>query len=323
MISVEKHIKELIYLHDCVIIPGFGAFVSRNESAGIHPVSHTFTPPHKSVSFNEQLQQEDDVLATHIAEQHGISMVEAREKIDIFVRKLVLKLNTNDHVMLNDLGSFSIKDQQLSFRFSNNENLLGNSFGFNSFQSPAISRESFEANIKSQLQDSQQIKKSVSRINWKVAAVALPLAALSLIAGLKGDRLDDVYANYAHLNPFADREASYSPRENFGTAAFEMPEFNTNTTTLSSTKDKSSKPEKAIVKTFKSYYLIAGCFSSEKNAEGFAQELRQNAYQADVVGQSEKGLYRVSIGQYPNRSEAFQQISYFKEKGFNVWILKQ
>ncbi|MEC8853074.1 MAG: SPOR domain-containing protein, partial [Bacteroidota bacterium] len=36
---IEHYISDLLYLHDCVIIPGFGGFVGNKKSAFIHPVS--------------------------------------------------------------------------------------------------------------------------------------------------------------------------------------------------------------------------------------------------------------------------------------------
>ena len=318
MASIEKHIKELIYLHDCVIVPGFGAFVSRYESSGVHPVSHTFMPPHKSISFNEQLQHNDNLLAQHIAEQNHISIEKAQERLDIYVRKLVLKLNTTDYIMIDGLGSFSMRDKQLSFRFSAQENLLGNSFGLASFQSPAISRETFEANIKAQLQDKAKIRKSVSRFNWKIAAVIVPLLGVSIAIGLKKDQLNDMYASYAYLNPFSEKpEAKYSPREEFTSATFKIP-------SIAKVKTSELKTEENIVTDVQAgnYYLIAGCFSSEKNATSFAKKLGGKSFQSEVVGLSNKGLYRVSIGQYASKNEAIAQIPSFKEKGFSVWVLK-
>ena len=50
--KVEKHISELLYDHDCVIIPELGGFVGNYTPAQIHPVRHTFTPPFKNIIFN-------------------------------------------------------------------------------------------------------------------------------------------------------------------------------------------------------------------------------------------------------------------------------
>ena len=48
--SISKYIIELLHKHDCVIIPGFGAFLTKYI-----PASHdnnVFSPPKKSLKFN-------------------------------------------------------------------------------------------------------------------------------------------------------------------------------------------------------------------------------------------------------------------------------
>ena len=50
--NVEKHIGELLYDHNCVIVPDLGGFVANYAPAKIHPTQHTFTPPTKNIVFN-------------------------------------------------------------------------------------------------------------------------------------------------------------------------------------------------------------------------------------------------------------------------------
>ena len=59
MQKIDKHINELLYNHDCVIVPEFGGFVTNYASAKIHPVQHTFTPPSKNIVFNKNLKNND------------------------------------------------------------------------------------------------------------------------------------------------------------------------------------------------------------------------------------------------------------------------
>ena len=54
--QLSTYISDLLYRYECVIIPGFGAFLTRNQSAWIDEASNTFYPPSKVISFNRQLQ---------------------------------------------------------------------------------------------------------------------------------------------------------------------------------------------------------------------------------------------------------------------------
>ena len=50
--NIETYISDLLYRHDCVIIPGLGGIITNYRSAQIHPVSHKLQPPSKSIRFN-------------------------------------------------------------------------------------------------------------------------------------------------------------------------------------------------------------------------------------------------------------------------------
>lgn len=70
------------------------------------------------------------------------------------------------------------------------------------------------------------------------------------------------------------------------------------------------------------YHVIGGCFSVKSNAENFVSELILDGYSAKVLDLN-NGLYRVTAGDYANRSVAKDNLNTFKNKGFSGWILKK
>jgi len=62
--QLATYIKDLLYRYECVIIPGFGAFLTQYQSATINSANNSIFPPGKQVSFNRQLQTNDGLLAT-------------------------------------------------------------------------------------------------------------------------------------------------------------------------------------------------------------------------------------------------------------------
>ena len=42
--SVEHYISNLLFLHDCVIIPKFGGFVANQRSAQLNKTTHSLSP---------------------------------------------------------------------------------------------------------------------------------------------------------------------------------------------------------------------------------------------------------------------------------------
>ena len=70
--SIDYYINELLYIHDCVIIPGFGGFVGNHISAKLNKASKTLTPPSKQILFNENLKTNDGLLINYILENENI-----------------------------------------------------------------------------------------------------------------------------------------------------------------------------------------------------------------------------------------------------------
>ena len=76
--TISKYISELLFLHDCVIIPQFGGFVGNNKSAVLNETTGIITPPSKEILFNLNLQTNDGLLINHISKSEGISNIELR-----------------------------------------------------------------------------------------------------------------------------------------------------------------------------------------------------------------------------------------------------
>src|SRR5690606_7656533 len=86
--AIATYISDLLYRYECVIVPGFGAFITQYHSAQINAETHELFPPQKTLSFNGQLLKNDGLLANHIAEVEKIPYGAALEKIEVFVQEL-------------------------------------------------------------------------------------------------------------------------------------------------------------------------------------------------------------------------------------------
>ena len=91
--SISKYIIELLHKHDCVIIPGFGAFLTKYI-----PASHdnnVFSPPKKSVTFNGMLKENDGLLANEISAKENISYNASLKQIKKEVKALLSSLKSD------------------------------------------------------------------------------------------------------------------------------------------------------------------------------------------------------------------------------------
>ena len=98
--TVVLHINALLHRHDCVIIPDFGAILTHKVSAQIHETTNTFYPPKKVLAFNEQLKQNDGLLANHIAKCESC-LPEAIEQINLFTSQIRTSIREQGNYSIN------------------------------------------------------------------------------------------------------------------------------------------------------------------------------------------------------------------------------
>ncbi len=75
---LQPYIKRLLSENDCVIIPGFGAFIAREIPAHYDRSTATFMPPGKALSFNVLLKEDDGLLVNQVAVDLNIKYSKAK-----------------------------------------------------------------------------------------------------------------------------------------------------------------------------------------------------------------------------------------------------
>jgi CCDC81-like prokaryotic HU domain 2/CCDC81-like prokaryotic HU domain 1 len=103
-IDINTHLEKLLFLHDSLVIPGFGGFTAKLNSAQPDYNGNTVAPPSKTLTFSENLAVDDGLLVQDLVAAHGISNDDARKLIAEFVEKLQQQLNQREIVTLNGIG---------------------------------------------------------------------------------------------------------------------------------------------------------------------------------------------------------------------------
>ena len=336
--KMETYISDLLYRHDCVIIPGLGGLITNYRSAQIHPISHTFRPPSKSIRFNVNLQEDDGLLANYVSSCESISFASAQSKIERFVFSIQNDLEHKKEARLPKIGVLSVDlNGKLSFEPDIKVNYLPDAFGLEAIQSPAIHRKSKGIDVSEQIyRSAKSIQTQKTSFSWKVAAVLIPLIGLSTYVSFQQEAIGDKYANYAYLNPFKEKPASvYVPRaieDKEKTIELKETEITTKPKTVVETvkentevKAKKTIPAPSVKSTFvsKPFHLVAGCFSSELNANNLVAKLKTEGFEASMIGQNENGLFRVAFQSYFSRELAVSEMKKLKDSGKSTWLLKK
>lgn len=131
--EIHIYISELLFLHDCVVIPGFGGFVGNEQSAYLNKRTNIIYPPYKQILFNKNLKTNDGLLTSHIANTEKISHDQSLEIIKDFIKKINIQLTDNQTYRIKRVGLLSMsQDNNILFLQDSSINYNLNSFGMSS-----------------------------------------------------------------------------------------------------------------------------------------------------------------------------------------------
>ncbi len=305
--KLANYISDLLYRYECVIIPGFGGFVTNNKSAKIDTSKNLLQPPYKQITFNGHLTNNDGLLANYIACVDKIKYSCALNYIKFEIESWQKKLRKED-LFLDAIGSFSMVNNQLHFEPQQEVNYLSSSFGLNTVISPEIKRETYRKEVKA-LEDKAPISISPER---KKAPDYLKYAAI-FVLGLSAIGFGSKYfsdANYQKTIVAAEKqqEAVHKKIEN---ATFVI-----------------SKPlptlNLSVAGKKKSFHVIAGAFRFPENADRKVNQLLKEGYASQILGVNKWNLTVVSYGSYATKEEAEANLTKIKSNvAKDAWLLVQ
>jgi nucleoid DNA-binding protein len=289
-VDITAYIRELLFGHDCVIVPGFGGFIGNYTPARIDKKAGTFYPPVKQISFNRNLNHNDGLLVGRISGTSGINYGDARSMVEEFVTDLRRRLEKGDKVVFDNIGSF-INNQEgnLQFEPDRSSNYHLDSYGLESFQLSPLEGYDVRKRVTRHILRDPVKHSSMRKILWR-AAVIVPLLAVLVVVPLKTD-LFKSRIETTNMNPLVSaefeqnkaavdeglRETKVKEEENKSTPAEEQPvaEF--------------TQP---VVTNPVVYILVTGSFRSEENAVSQVNILKAEGFTPEIVV-APNGFFRV------------------------------
>lgn len=115
-IDIGSHIAALLYEHNSVNIPGLGGFVSSYKTATADQVQGELHPPSKGLNFNSNLVADDGLLAQHLQEKLGISLTDANELVENYVKEVKEAIGRREIVVFPKVGRL-YKDYEHNLQF--------------------------------------------------------------------------------------------------------------------------------------------------------------------------------------------------------------
>ena len=300
--QLATYIKDLLYRYECVIVPGFGAFLAHSRSAFIAD-ENLFYPPARTLTFNRQLQTNDGLLANHVASCEGCSYETALQQIRFFTRSLSLSLDSERRLTLEGIGDFELDSENSLVFAPSAHNFDSGSFGLSSFGASLIDRTP-EKVLETAADEIRPLNTKTSRPYLKYAAIGLLAVAVSGLGGL------GIYRDQVDNHNFAERQkASEQLEQQIQQATFIL-------------DDPLPAIEVSVPERKGKYHIIAGAYRIEDNADTKWHELRQKGYAANKLGVNRFGLHCIAYSSHADRGEALKALSQVKASDNpDAWLL--
>lgn len=110
MNNLSLHIEYLLRYHDCVILPGVGAFMKSYRKAVIE-ADGTMLPPTSELTFNASIQSNDGLLAHSLMRRNNSTFEEARSKVSEAVEEIRNMLKDDREYTLGRIGVLSLGNE--------------------------------------------------------------------------------------------------------------------------------------------------------------------------------------------------------------------
>ncbi len=330
--NLVKYISHLVARHDCVIMPGTGAFLAVEEPAHYNVKEGIFIPPYRTMHFNPNVKVDDALLLSEYIDNEQLGYEEATKKMNREIESLHNALKTTGIVRFGELGTFHMNiNGGITFEVDANGIEDPANFGFEPFAVPM-------------LRDFEEKKFIISRrdIGKFVAAAAAIILTFIFVtpmsdrafkqnmqASVTGFASSEQISMMQQLSAIAPCKAvaevencEIAPLDAHGNIIVTEESARSNTANEIASEIAPATQEITVhVKNEKVFHIIVASSPNEDNARLAIKELsakKEAAYNVVKGG----GRHRISIGEYSTNKEAATALEEIKTTFPDAWIFQ-
>lgn len=328
MIELIRHIERLLLVHNCVIVPNLGGFVTQDYPARYVKEENLFLPPYRNVAFNPSLRQNDGLLAQSYMLTNGTDYTQTLRDIDHDVAELKNLLEVEDIVELNGIGQLSrLADNRYDFIPYEGGVLTPSFYGLDAFALTPTSHKPNNA-LTSTFKSSDNYTLSINKRAFHYVAVVVSVIFYFLWAAplnnvpCRNSQEAQVFQSFTGLlkipTPQEGEEVptigSLSPKTQI------VPSNSENS--LSIKKEVSSKALFEVER--QPFTIVLASQVSQKGAEFLIHQLQGEGFEAVRMVRTRR-ITRVVYGKYPTAIEAqvvLRKLRHQQELFSEAWVLK-
>lgn len=326
-IDFEKHILDLLKNNQCVVLPGFGAFILKSVPSNIQ--ANVIYPPAKQIAFNRNLIHDDELLTGALMGSYGLDYASSKNQVLSYANQQSYNLKKDKSVSFKQLGKFILGDNgQIVFKAAIGTHIDKESFGLNKIMAKALAKEIITANTTNaeklidRIEQAKEERKLETRKKSKVALVGF-IASLMLVMTFFGLIFTDTHfaegtiQKAGFVDMFFPKDTHVLSFENQKLGSFEF---------LHPVEQKEGLMKNRILtiqepQLAEGYYIVLGSYSSLKNAERYEETLFSNGLDSYVLS-AENAYYRVCIFADENYIKAKDKLNSKLEGSQDLWLIK-
>lgn len=335
MKEIVRHIETLLLGNDCVIVPGFGAFVAQRLPAHYEEGEKLFFPPFRTLGFNPQLKMNDSLLVQSFADAHDMSYPDALQCIEKEVDELKRQLHEEGFYQMQGIGTLTINaDGNVLFEPFEAGVLTPEYYGLDSYEIDVLYQGVGEkASIVSMsdnndlplFEENQENRRFLRfKMNWvRNAAVACAIGfAFFMLPQMQSDSNDAVQVNTGLLSRVMPKDiVNGSPvstvngeTELQDRVGVELPAMVRKNMEMLFLSQETTKPF---------YSIVMASHITLENAMGFVRDLQAQGY--DDAKILSKGSVKVIYGQFESKDAAYRMLRPLKAQDVNftdAWVME-
>ena len=318
--ALENYISDLLYRYNCVVVPGFGAFLTQKNSARINHITNTFSAPNKSIVFNRQLTTNDGLLVSYVSDSEKISFESALIEIEQQVKSWQQILVQETSLNLKNIGSLSKNaEDKILFQPASEPNYLTSSFGLSNFNSLPVTREVLKEEVV-ELEENIPFVISPERRETKGFRPYLKYAAILLLAFSTGVTGFRAYQQQRTNEQVARQDAQeYVTKQIQEATFFDLSPLELPTVTVEASSTITPKVIEGEM-----HYIVAGAFRVKDNANRKIAQLKAQGFNAAYYGTNAYGLHMVTYDSYSNSTDALIALREIKRtESKDAWLLSK
>ena len=327
MEKLVKNITKLIAQHNCVIMPGIGAFLAHRVPAYYSAKEKIFMPPHRELGFNPQVTVDDALLLSEYMGEGLLSYEDANKSLSNDIDSLRSRLSDKGTVCFGDLGTFTM-DIEGTISFTPNANSIDDPHNYG-FEPLAI------APLKELKKKDIVIKRN--SISKYVSAVAAAIIIIFVLAPFSNNLYNnDVQVSVAGFTPvekvakttvatISETACEIAPVEETVTAhiytepAEVEAEITLSDEVVAVAVEEIQEADDIVVESTTQYSIIVASTPNPKNAQLAIKELSRKM-QADYKVVEGDRRFRIAIESYNSEEEANDALERIQATFSDAWV---